>query len=324
MHYRQRRWFPLFPALGFATLILVSSFLGFQTEGTEAALFDQPVDSNCQRFQGSFLDNSAQAMLTRAGVVFALEDRISAFPDPALGIGAEVTWCPAPVYSIVDAGQTQTFRSWQPTVGGMLTEQRVELIGKDIVDPPLDASISNGATITITRVAEADVVKSVAIDFQTKYQDDPTINQGVTSVKVAGKAGRKEITHHIVRHDGKVVSDVVTKTEVVLEPVTKLVIRGTKPVITVACRYKDEVLAAAMVHGIDPNSLCYRMMKESHGNPKADSGFYKGLFQYDPNFWSSVSAKAGLAGASIWDAESQIKVTAWAWSHGYRGRWPNP
>lgn len=65
------------------------------------------------------------------------------------------------------------------------------------------------------------------------------------------------------------------------------------------------------------------MRYESGGNPTAtnqQSGA-AGLFQHLPKYWGSRSAKAGWAGASIYDPEANVAVAAWLWSTGGWGHW---
>lgn len=64
------------------------------------------------------------------------------------------------------------------------------------------------------------------------------------------------------------------------------------------------------------------MACESGGNPNAKSPISSasGLMQHLGKYWSSRSASAGWAGASIWDPEANIAVAAWlqrtgSWSH---------
>lgn len=294
---------------------------------TSVVTLSEPTDRPAEQYQGSFFETTLTAMLADLKVTVYPEDKVFVFPDPSLGLGSQIRIYRAQPVLITDGNEQKMVRTWSKTVSELATEQNLDLGEKDIVDPVREAAIpvqSTVVNVTVTRVAETDIVKAVAIDYTTQYQDDPTVNQGVNTVKTEGVVGEKDITHHIIRHNGEVVSDVVTKTEVVKPAVTKVVIRGTKPVITVACKFKDMVLDAAAKYGVDPNALCHRMIAESNGNPNSDGGTYKGLFQYEPGLWASLSAKAGYAGASIWNAEAQIYTTAYGWSHGYRGRWPIP
>ena len=54
---------------------------------------------------------------------------------------------------------------------------------------------------------------------------------------------------------------------------------------------------------------------ESGGNPDAKNprSSARGLFQHLGKYWGRRSAKAGWAGASIFDPEANIAVAAWLW-----------
>ncbi len=56
---------------------------------------------------------------------------------------------------------------------------------------------------------------------------------------------------------------------------------------------------------------------ESHLNPTAHSGWYRGLFQHDPEAWPRRAALAGLPGADIDDPVANAQVTAWMAASGY-------
>ena len=70
------------------------------------------------------------------------------------------------------------------------------------------------------------------------------------------------------------------------------------------------------------NALCV-MLHESGGNPNATnrSSGAAGLFQHLPNYWAERSAKAGWAGADIYDPTANVAVAAWLQSTGGWGHW---
>lgn len=257
-------------------------------------------------------------------VIYYPEDRLSIFPDIYMEMGGKITLKRAPVVNLKDGKKKFVYRSWAGTVGELLTEKKIELGADDKITPSLESGIKEGSDIQINRVAITTIIETKDIDFITTKKNDPDLDEGKTRIEQKGVKGKKDYYYLVTRQDGEEVSRKLTDTKVTLEPVTEIIMIGTKPVITVACRFNSTVIAAAIKYNIKANDLCYRMMKESRGNPNSDGGAYKGLFQYEPNFWSSASSKAGYAGASIWDAEAQIFVTAWAWTHGYRSRWPIP
>lgn len=251
------------------------------------------------------------------------EDKFTAFPSPQMGIGGKITLYRAPDYRIKDGKKDFVFRSWSSTVGDLLTENSIELGQDDKINFSASTPLELNMDINIIRVAKTTVIQSESIPFTTTKKNDPNLDQGKTKVEQAGKTGKKNLFYLVTREDGVEVSRVLQKTEVAEEPVTEKLIIGTKPVITVRCKFNDIVAEAAAKYSVDPNALCTLMMKESNGNTGSVSGGgHLGLFQYTDGFWKDASAKAGFADASWQDARAQIFTTAWAFSHGQRGRWP--
>jgi uncharacterized protein YabE (DUF348 family) len=252
------------------------------------------------------------------------EDRLSDFPGFKDFYGQRITLYRAPTYIVYDQNKELTYRSFTATVGELLTEKKTVLGEDDKINFSADTKLEEGMVVKITRVAKTKVIETEKIEYKTTKQDDPTLDKGKTKVKQAGVNGEKKLTYEVTRENGVEISKILLSSEVTKEAVSEILLVGTKPVITTACRFNDIVIEAANKYSLDPNTLCYRMMQESMGNANSDGGDYKGLFQYDPNLWTQVSGRAGYSGASIWDAKAQIFTTAWAWTHGYRSRWPNP
>ena len=154
---------------------------------------------------------------------------------------------------------------------------------------------------------------------------DPDLDRGKIRVEQYGERGTKALTYELIRENGVEISKTLLRTETTKEPVSKIEYYGTKPVITVRCKYNDTVLKASQKNGIDPDTVCNLMMKESLGNPYATGYWnevhYYGLFQYNQGTWNNLSSKAGFAGYDIYDATAQIYTTAWALTHGYASRW---
>lgn len=253
-----------------------------------------------------------------------LEDNFSAFPDIKMNIGSKISLYRAPEITIRDGKKSKLVRSWKNTVGEVFDEQGIEIGTEDKVNFSLNTEAEHGMMIVIVRVARTTVIENKPIPYIVKKKEDKNLDEGKTRVEVKGVDGVKAFSYLVIREDGEQVSKTLMKTEITKEPVNEVLIIGTKPVITVRCKYNDLVLDASMKYGVKPNEMCTRMMRESNGNPDSigANGKYNGLYQYEAGFWNSVSAKAGYSGANIFDAKAQIYTTAWAWSHGYRGRWP--
>jgi len=280
-------------------------------------------DGSKTEYSGRSVRSDIFTIATDLGATPYPEDKISVFPDIDMGIGGKITVLRAPTYTVYDGKNKLVFRSWQKTVGALFTEKNIELANEDKVNFPLNFALEPNQEIKITRVAIATLEKKQAIDFPITKKNDNTLDKGKTRVEMAGVAGERTLTYQIRREDGIEVSRTLVKNEITVQPVVEILIIGTKPVITGWCKFNDMVLDASTKNGFDPDKLCALMHVESNGHPDSSGqgGAHQGLFQYDPGFWSDVSAKAGYSGADIWDAKAQIYVTAWALMHGYAGRW---
>lgn len=241
--------------------------------------------------------------------------------DPKYTFGGIVAVFTAPQYVVNDAGRAASFESFKRVVGDVLKENNIEIAKEDIVSPDLSSQISRDAEIKITRVSLAEVQNFETLPYQTKKIDDDTLDEGKTKVAQAGKTGKKTLTYSVRRENGVEISRTLISEEISIEPSDEIIKVGTKPVISVHCKYNDAVIAAAIKYRQDPNVLCNLMMKESRGNPNSNGGQYQGLFQYDVDFWPEASKKAGFGGASIYDAQAQIYTTAYLFSVGQGGRW---
>lgn len=245
--------------------------------------------------------------------------------DPKLSIAGLVVVFKAPTYKIIDGKRNYEISSFKGRVEDVLEDGGVELAREDIVSPARGdrALVQENNLIKITRVSIAQIDEFQPVPYQTKKIDDPTLDQGKTKVVTIGQNGKKQLSYSVRREDGIEISRVLVKTEILNQPVDEVIKIGTKPVITGWCKYNDDVIAASIKNNLDPNRLCALMKKESNGHPDSvnPDGPYIGLFQYTEGFWADASKKAGFAGASIYDAKSQIYVTAWALTHGYSGRW---
>jgi hypothetical protein len=267
--------------------------------------------------------NSWQEQLNALNITVYPEDIVSTFPDANFGIGSVIRITRATPVTIIDGSNKILVRTWAQDVQDVLNEQNIELAQDDTISPALSTSILPNQTITITRVEISQVIEKEPIDFNVVRKDDPTLDQGKIRITQTGAKGELAKTYQVRRENQVETDRQLISSEVVNKPIDQIVLIGTKPVITVACHYNSLVIDAASQYNLNPNDLCKRMIAESNGNPNSDGGRYKGLFQYEQGLWNSLSVKAGFSGASIWDAKAQIYTTAWAWSHGYRGRWPS-
>lgn len=251
------------------------------------------------------------------------EDLFSAFPDPRLQIGTTITINRAPVIYLQDGLQSIELRSWSKNVSDLFKEKNIILGPLDNLSVSFESLIKDKDTLTITRVGERDETIEEVIAYQKIEKSTSDLYKGESKLQQKGSAGKKLKIFRLRYENNALVSRTLINEEIAVPAQTEITLIGIKPRVTVRCRFNDIVEEASAKYGLDPNALCRTMMCESNGNPNSDGGNYKGLFQYTFGLWTDISPRAGFPGASIWDARAQIYVTAWAWSHGYRGRWPS-
>ncbi len=272
-------------------------------------------------FDGASSSFDPTVIIPDLDVVYYPEDKVSAFPDPKLGIGSTIRLQRAPVIKIKDGKKTKDYRSWKTSVEELLSEKNIELGVDDKISSPLVAQIFDGSQIVIIRVAVTNIIEKKSIDFKVVKKEDPNLDKGKTRIATAGIKGEKQLTYQVTREDGVEVNRVLIETKIVAKPTDQIEYIGARPVITVRCRFNDIVIAASIKYKQDPNVLCNLMMKESNGNPNSDGGQWKGLFQYDINFWPDASRKAGFASAAWNDVTAQIYTTAYYFSIDQSWRW---
>ncbi|MCC2631430.1 MAG: hypothetical protein K0S20_129 [Patescibacteria group bacterium] len=194
---------------------------------------DMPTDRSPEEYQGSFFYGSSEEMLGALSVRVYPEDKVFAFPEPALGLGSRLSVYRAQPVLIKDGSAERLVRTWSSTVEEVLKEQGVELDGKDKIYPGRDASIAIGespAVVTITRVAESEVVVKESISFKTEYVDDATLEKGVEKVESAGSNGVLQKTYSVRRENGVEISRRLIGNATTKEAVSKVIRRGTKVV----------------------------------------------------------------------------------------------
>ena len=178
------------------------------------------------------------------------EDRVSAFPDPKIGIGSVINLERAPVIKLRDGKKELELRSWVTTAGELLAEKGIELGVDDKTNFRSDSRIYDGSELLIIRVAITTVTESEETKYKTETKNNPQVEKGVKKVLQRGELGEKKLIYEVRREDGVEVSRKLIKTEVVKESINEVVEIGTKvlvylsgeaswynaPAMTAACR----------------------------------------------------------------------------------------
>lgn len=166
-------------------------------------------------------------IISDLNIIYYPEDKVSAFPDPKLGIGSVVTINRAPIIKIKDGKKIKDYRSWVKTVGELLSEKGIGLGTDDKTDVLVSANIKDGSTITITRVAKTTVIEPKPIDFKIVTKKNTSQEKDYKKIIQIGKKGVKNYYYLVTREDGVEVSRQLQKTEIAVPPTDQIVEVGT-------------------------------------------------------------------------------------------------
>jgi hypothetical protein len=181
-----------------------------------------------EKFVADSTARTVVAAFAQANTPYYPEDRVTAFPEPSLGLGSVVTVVRATPIVIQDGKKTLTVRTWQETVGNLLDEKKIELGNEDRVAPSLDTALVPNLRITITRVARTQVSEFEAIAFQVVEQDDPSTYRGTRTVSQQGQNGKREKKYLLIREDGELISKTLLSNQIVEAVKNQIIKVGTK------------------------------------------------------------------------------------------------
>ena len=113
------------------------------------------------------------------------------------------------------------------TVESVLAYLDIQLTEYDSLNADLEKEIGDNENIVITRTVVVSDVEQKEIGFKTITKESSTLFKGETKVDTEGEKGVKEITVEKTYVNGKLTSKKEVSSEVVSEPVDKVVLKGT-------------------------------------------------------------------------------------------------
>jgi len=151
-------------------------------------------------------------------------------PPPAthLGAGMAISYSPSALHAVSVDGARFQIRSAAPSVGQMLAEAGLGLVGLDTASPPPTASDPSSEPIALTRVAESLSLEAESIPFSTEFQDSPDVGLGQERIVQTGAPGLALSRTKVRYEDGNEVSRSTDSQSVVRAPQSRVVDRGTK------------------------------------------------------------------------------------------------
>lgn len=169
--------------------------------------------------------------LYEAGIALYLGDEVSPPLQTPISAGLEVVIRRSLFVSVQVDGQTIHTRTFGGTVGELLGELGVALIGQDYVVPGLSEQLNPDTTVHVVRVLEEILTEQEPIAYETAWQPDPALEIDGRRVAQAGAPGVLQRRIRVRYEDGDEVSRVVEDEWVAQEPTTHIIAYGTQIVV---------------------------------------------------------------------------------------------
>lgn len=137
----------------------------------------------------------------------------------------------AHVVKVLADGEQKELRIFKDTLGRILAQNNIAVDKNDIVKPAKDTIVRGDVDVTIVRVVIKEEKETKKIAYKKEEREDDTVNFLKKFTQQKGENGIKEIIYEVAYHDGKEVAREVKSETVTKEPVTEVVVQGTKVVI---------------------------------------------------------------------------------------------
>ncbi len=169
--------------------------------------------------------------LEEAGVELHLADRITPDLNTAIAPGLKIEVEQSKLIHVDVDGRTLHTRTLRKSIGEVLTDLGVTLIGQDYTQPSLEAAVEANTSVKIVRVREEILIEQETIPFDTVTIADPAMELD-TNVEQPGRSGVSQKRTMIRYENGVEVKRVADPDFVVLQaPQNKELRYGTNVVI---------------------------------------------------------------------------------------------
>jgi resuscitation-promoting factor RpfB len=252
--------------------------------------------------------------------VRAADAELSASRSAVLGReGLELTVNnPKDVQVHVD-GQILPVTTHASTVADVLAEAGVTLNPADTLSVAPASPTVDGLVVAVTRLGNGQLVEEHAVEFPTEERQTDDLYEGQKEVAQAGRAGVRTLTFEQVTANGQEVARRLASEVVTAEPVTKIVLVGTKERPAAATPASSGSTPAATA----PSGSVWDQLAqcESGGNwsTNTGNGYYGGV-QFSLGTWR---AYGGSGYPHENSREQQIAIASKLQAAAGWGQWPS-
>lgn len=130
--------------------------------------------------------------------------------------------------TLVVKGEEKTVSTFKTKVYDLLEQENISYDKNDIITQSLETKLDDGMKIEVIDVTEEVFKESKQIPFEVTVEEDKELLKGTSKIVQDGKHGENELVYKITYHNGEQVEKEFVKEVVSVQPVNKLVKKGTK------------------------------------------------------------------------------------------------
>jgi uncharacterized protein YabE (DUF348 family) len=161
--------------------------------------------------------------------------RISRHADLQPSRGAEVedgdviVYDPAVSVTVAADGRTRDVITNADEVGELLDSLGIVLRGEDRVEPRPRTDLRQGLRVSVIRVTRREVAVQQPIPFATEVRNSNDLMLGIRRVERNGVPGALRRVYEVTLENGTEVARSLLRTETVRQPVSEVIVEGTRP-----------------------------------------------------------------------------------------------
>ncbi len=233
----------------------------------------------------SVLSSSAtlcSAALEEMGISYDSNDYVE-FPDePINGVAKIIIQRKKEVSVNTGTTSTMLYATNESTLSELLSNNSIELSEHDIISVPISSPITDGMTVSITRVNYSEIEETKDIPFKKIRRANASMNAGVEKTVQKGANGKTKLVYNVKTENGNVTSKELISETVITKPIDKIVEYGTKKVVKsgVVTTFSGEKLKYKNV--IDVTATAYTTERTSDKITATGKVARVGLVAVDP------------------------------------------
>ena len=166
--------------------------------------------------------------IEKSGIKLKEGDKLSLNKSVPITESTRVDIMRAFTVTLISDARKQKLKTTECTVEEFLKKSGIRVSSDDIVTPKKSEKLTKNDTVRVKRVTYKETEKIVTVKYKTQVEYDDTMYEEQVKVKRKGKDGQQKNYYRKKYIDGKYDSTELVKSETIKEPVSKIVIWGSK------------------------------------------------------------------------------------------------